>query len=740
MSRILGAGIGKRPGRIFAASMGDDFLPLRRHGYHVFRFMSRRSKKKTESGEIPSRRSGALARPAVEMPKKATAHSAEAGSPPAGWPGRWTVPGVCILLAAMVWVVFGQTLGFSFVNYDDNYYVYNNPIVEKGLTLPGILWAFTHVWAANWHPLTWLSHMLDCQFYGLNAGGHHLTNVLLHTATVILLFLVLRRMTGCLWRSAFVAAVFAIHPLRVESVAWVAERKDVLSGLFFMLTLGAYVHYARHPWSPARYGLVLLLFALGLMCKPMLVTLPLLLLLLDVWPLNRLQTQAGAEPVFRLARRPIPRRLIFEKLPLFALAIASVVITLFAQMRVVESSENLSLSTRLGNALLAYVAYMGQMFWPSGLAVLYPLTAGGVRVAGVAPSLVLLAGISMGVFLLRRRYPYLLTGWAWYLLMLLPVIGIVQVGLQARADRYTYLPQIGLYLLLTWAAADLCAGRRHRRVVLGGGAVIILIALMFCARAQTAYWRNSELLWTHTLACTPDNFTARYGLGNALLQAGNVDEAIAQLRKALVFNPGLAKAHSSLGNALLQKGNVDEAIAQYQIALQIDPRSEEACYNFGNALLRQGKVDEAIAQYQKALEIKPDFAEAHFNLGAALFHEGKEDEAIAQYQRALQIKPDKPEVQNNLAWVLATSPHASLRDGNQAVALAQRANQLTGDGNPIMLDTLAAAYAEAGRFPEAVATAQRALHLAEARSDMALAESLQSQLKLFQAGRPFHSP
>ena len=362
--------------------------------------------------------------------------------------------------------------------------------------------------------------MLDCQFYGLNAGGHHLTNVLLHTATVILLFLVLRRMTGCLWRSAFVAAVFAIHPLRVESVAWVAERKDVLSGLFFMLTLGAYVHYARHPWSPARYGLVLLLFALGLMCKPMLVTLPLVLLLLDFWPLNRLQTHAGTEPVFRLARRPIPRRLIFEKLPLFGLAIASVVITLFAQRRVVESSENLSLPMRLGNALLSYVAYMDQMFWPSGLAVLYPLTAGGVRLAGVALSLVLLAGISMGVFILRRRHPYLLTGWAWYLLMLLPVIGIVQVGLQARADRYTYLPQIGLYLLLTWAAADLCAGRRHRRVVLGGGAAIILIALIFCARAQTAYWRNSELLWTHTLACTPDNFTARYGLGNALLQSG----------------------------------------------------------------------------------------------------------------------------------------------------------------------------------------------------------------------------
>ncbi len=327
--------------------------------------------------------------------------------------------------------------------------------------------------------------MLDCQFYGLNAAGHHLTNVLLHTATVILLFLVLRRMTGCLWRSAFVAAVFAIHPLRVESVAWLAERKDVLSGLFFMLTLGAYVRYARHSWSPARYGLVVLLFALGLMCKPMLVTLPVVLLLLDYWPLNRLQTNAGTEPVYRLARWHIPRRLVIEKLPLLGLTVASCAITLFAQTRVIQSSGNLTLPMRMGNALISCVAYMKQMFWPSGLAVLYPLTARGVRVEAVVLSLVVLAGISMGVFILRHRCPYLLTGWVWYLIMLLPVIGILQVGVQARADRYTYLPGIGLYVLLTWAATDWCARWRYHRLVLGSFSAVILVALIFCAHAQT---------------------------------------------------------------------------------------------------------------------------------------------------------------------------------------------------------------------------------------------------------------
>jgi hypothetical protein len=370
--------------------------------------------------------------------------------------------GVCIFLLGAIWVVFGQTLGHGFVNYDDEEYVYGNPQVIHGLNLKGVEWAFTHSVMGNWHPLTVMSHMLDCQFYGLHAGGHHLTNLLLHAATAILLFLVLRQMTGALWPSAFVAAVFAIHPLRVESVAWVAERKDVLSGLFFMLTLVAYVRYVRKPPSLGRYLMVMFLFALGLMCKPVFVTLPFVLLLLDYWPLNRVPTATDCRNHF-----PIPRRLILEKLPLFGLAAASCAATLFTQTFALPSFEQISLPLRVGNALISYVTYLGQMFWPSGLAVFYPFAARDVGVARVVLSLVVLAGISTGVFVLRRR-PYLLTGWLWYLIMLAPVIGIVQVGGQAQADRYTYLPQIGLYLLLTWAAADLCAGWRYRRVVLGG--------------------------------------------------------------------------------------------------------------------------------------------------------------------------------------------------------------------------------------------------------------------------------
>jgi hypothetical protein len=382
--------------------------------------------------------------PAGEMPEVEDSRSLKSESHTAGLNDRWLVPGVCIFLAAVIWGVFGQTLGHEFVNYDDNAYVYENPEVAQGLTLLGIIWAFTHVHSANWHPLTWISHMLDCQFYGLNPGGHHLTNILLHTATAILLFLVLRRMTGFLWRSAFVAAVFAIHPLRVESVAWVAERKDVLSGLFFMLTIGAYVHFVqkseiRNPkfeagnqalslqfLSSGYYWLVLLFFALGLMCKPMLVTLPLMLLLLDYWPLGRV---AGGEwPVTRFGVQ-VPQlpgatkrseggstlnHLLLEKLPLLGLAVASGVVTLFAQHEATQPFENMSLPLRMGNALISCVAYLGQMFWPSGLAVLYPFAAGDVWVSKVVLSLVLLAGISGGVFVLRRR-PYFLTGFRWAL-------------------------------------------------------------------------------------------------------------------------------------------------------------------------------------------------------------------------------------------------------------------------------------------------------------------------------------
>ncbi|MGP8200264.1 MAG: tetratricopeptide repeat protein [Limisphaerales bacterium] len=676
----------------------------------------------------------------------------------------WRVAVLCFVLAAITFAVFGQTAQHEFVNCDDPDYVYGNPIVAQGLTLKGMIWAFTVFHADNWHPLTWLSHMLDCQLYGLHPGGHHTTNVLIHTVTVILLFLVLRQMTGALWRSAFVAAVFAIHPLRVESVAWVAERKDVLSGLFFMLTLAAYVRYARRPWSLARYGLVMLPFAMGLMCKPMLVTLPVVLLLLDYWPLQR----AGRTKLSVLA---------LEKLPLLALSAASCVITFLAQTGAILSTEKLPLPLRFGNALVTSMGYLGQMVWPAGLALLYPYPQKGQPGWEVALAGTLLAGLSVVVWRERRTQPWLLTGWVWYLVMLLPVAGIIQVGVQAHADRYTYLPQIGIYLAVAWLVAEWGVKWLQRgplRVASGSLMTGIIAVLMVCAWKQTASWENDEALWSRSLACTTDNAAAHLNLGTALLAGGRVDDAITQYQQALHINPDYADAHFNLGNALRKNGRVEDAIAQYQQTLHINPNYAEARLNLGVAFLAGGRVDDAITQYEAALHINPNYAEARVNLGNALAQKGKLDDAVTQYQLALQIRPDDevahvslgivlaragrageaishlqkalqlkpadPEIQNNLAWLLATCPEAPLRDGNKAVELARQANALTGGGNPVVLHTLAAALAEAGRFSEALETAQRALALAAAQSNTRLAGQLQIEMKLYQTGSAFHLP
>jgi len=673
----------------------------------------------------------------------------------AGWRKQgWQVAAVCLVLAAITFAIFGRTTGFEFVNYDDKSYVYDNAMVSKGLTLRGIVWAFSGH-ASNWHPLTWIFHMLDCQFHGLHPGGHHLTNVVLHTATVISLFLVLRRMTGALWRSAFVAAVFAIHPLRVESVAWVAERKDVLSGLFFMLTIGAYVRYGRLPWSFARYGLVALLFAMGLMCKPMLVTLPAVLLLLDYWPLER-KASIG--------------RLVMEKLPLLALSAGSCVVTLLVQSEAIHENAQLPLPLRLANALAACMVYLGQMIYPAGLAVFYPYPLNGLPSWEVALAGALLAGISAVAAWQWRKRPWILVGWLWYLVMLLPVVGVIQVGSQAHADRYTYLPQIGICVAATWLVAQW----RLNRAVLGSLMAGVVAVLMLCAWKQTAYWKDSETLWAHTLDCTTGNFVAELGIGNALdqngtlreamahyqkalkinpdnvealnnlgndlRQTGRVDDAIIHYQKALQIRPGFAAAHYNLGIALGQKGRLVEAIDQYREALRSDPDYVDARINLGGALLQTGRLDEAIAHLQKALQLNPNLVGAHNNLGNAFLQKGNASEAIVQFQQAVQLKPDDPWPKNNLAWLLATSAEASLRNGRKAVDLATQAGELAGRDNPIILHTLAAALAEAGRSAEAVATAQRALHLAELQSNTKLAGALQSEIKLYQAGRPFQGP
>ncbi len=737
---------------------------------------------------------------------------------------RWRVAGLCLLLAAITFAVFGQTSGFGFVNFDDDVYVFDNAKVTGGLSTTGLVWVFTHADCSLYHPLTMLSLMADYQLHGLHAGGYHFTNVVLHAASAILLFLILWQMTGALWRSAFVAALFAIHPLRVESVAWVAERKDVLAAFFFMLTLGAYVRYVRQPNSLARYLMVTAAFVLALLCKPTVVTLPFVLLLLDYWPLQRLESVG---------------RLLLEKLPLLALAAGACAMTVLAAGQGIAARANVSMLSRLGNALVSYAVFLRQMVWPEGLAPFYPQPEKGYPVWTTALSFLSLALITGGVLAFGRKRRWLLAGWLWYLGMLTPMIGLVQAGAFARADRMTYLPQIGLYLLLTWTAADLSAGWRYRRVALGGLAAAILVALILCARTQTAYWRDSENLWTHTLACTTDNDVACNNLGVALFQKGRVDEATSQYQMALKLNPGYADAHVSLavvfikegrfdqaitqclealrinpghanahmnlGMALFQKGRVDEAAAQYQMALKLKPgyadahvnlavvliqkgRFDEAitqCLealrinpdhanahmnlgvalgrkgrvdeaighlqkalqtgpddvsahnNLGTLLFRTGRVDEAMAQYQKALAIEPDSADAHYGLGNVFHQKRSTAEAIAEYQKALQIKPVNPEVQNNLAWLLATSSETSLRNGVKAVELARQANELTGGASPIVLHTLAAAFAEVGRFNDARQSVQKAIELAPAAGQKDLLGQLNDELKHYEAGLPF---
>ena len=777
---------------------------------------------------------------------------------------------VCLILALVTLLAYLPVCHHSFVLFDDSDYVTDNRMVQAGLTWAGIKWAFTTGHASNWHPLTWLSHMLDVQLFGTGPTAPHVVNVLFHVANTVLLFIVLRRLTGALWQSTWVAALFALHPLHVESVAWVAERKDVLSAFFFLLTLWAYGKYVessrvRNSRSGAWYGCALLLFALGLMSKPIVVTLPFVLLLLDYWPLRRL-----AIGDWQL----VTRHLVREKVPFFLLSALSCVVTFVAQHKggTVRSLASFSVGERFGNGLVSYGQYLGRTFWPVELAVFYPhpgqWPAGQVMLAGV-----LVAGLCLGAAWLGRRFPFAVVGWYWFVGMMIPVIGLVQVSNQSMADRYTYLPLIGVFMIVAWGAGEVVARWELPKVVVGIAAGGVAVACAAGTEAQLGYWRDSESLFRHALAVTKDNFVAYNSLGNALLEKGQVDEAIAHFQKTLEIQPDYADVHNNLGNALLQKGRVDEAIAHFQRALKILPNHELAHYNLGNALLQKGRVDEAINQFQKALEIRPDYADAHnnlgnvllqkgrvdeaitqfqkalatqsdfadahnnlgaallekgrvdeaitqfqkalgiqlnhsnahYNLGNALLRKGQTDEAITHYQKALEIKPSDADTHNNLgtalvlkdrldeamthfqrvleiqpgfaqahdnlafillrkgqvreaaahyqtalklepdnaralsnfAWVLATWPEPSVRDGARAIELAQRANRLADGQDPVILCALAAGYAEGGRFAEAVTAAQRALQLAAARSDAALADALRSQIKLYQAGFPF---
>lgn len=643
---------------------------------------------------------------------------------------------VCLGLVAVTWAIFGQTLAHDFVNFDDHVYVYENPLVIRGLSTEGIVDAFTHAHARNWHPLTTLSHILDCQLYGLKAGGHHLTNVILHTISVLLLFLVLKQMTAAFWQSAFVAVLFTVHPLHVESVAWIAERKDVLSAVFFILTLAAYARYARSP-SALRYLLVALLFTFGLMSKPMLVTLPFVLLLLDYWPLGRI---GGHKSEVR-SRLP---RLITEKIPLFALSAFSCIATFFAQRQGPSAIDQLPFLWRLNNAFVSYVTYIWQMLWPARLAVFYPHPNDSLPLVEVIMAIAFLVVISLLVIYLRRTKPYLVTGWFWYLGMLVPVIGLVQVGEQAHADRYTYLPQVGLYIMIAWTVGDLLleSTSHTRRALVGLVAAIAIVSLGVRAFAQASYWKNSETLWNHTLAVTGENDVAHNNLGFLFLRSGELDKAISEFQAALDIRSGNTETHYSLGAALIQSnlGNAlarkqlwDEAIDHFQEAVRLRPDYGDAYFNLGSVLFQQGQLDQAIAQWQKALAIRPRDAEAHRNIASAFRKQGNVKEAISEYEQALNIVPEDSVALNNLAWILATSSDPSMRDGARAVTLAVKAVQTSGGRDPTFVRTLAAARAEAGQFTEAVAIAEAAKALATTQNKPELTSRLEDEITLYRA-------
>jgi tetratricopeptide (TPR) repeat protein len=759
-----------------------------------------------------------------------------------------------LALGAITLALYLPTLRHGFVAYDDQQYVTQNRHVQDGLTVKGLGWAFGfHV--SNWHPLTWISHMVDCQIYGLHPGGHHLTNALLHTANTVLLFMVLSGMTGALWRSAIVAALFAWHPLHVESVAWVAERKDVLSAFFFILTLGVYAKYVTRR-TASFYALALFFFALGLMSKPMVVTLPFVLLLLDYWPLERIRLPVtDYRSLFRL---------VLEKIPFLVLSIVACVLTIKAQSRAhaIASTAGLPISNRIAHALISYAHYISATLLPTHLAVYYPYET-IIPATKLVTACLILVIISVVTVCYSRKLPYLLVGWLWFLGMLVPVIGLVQVGEQAWADRYAYLPSIGLFLAAVWGFAEVFQRRGHGTVgtprptspALVGRewqaelrlptapcvlAIGVCTAMLVATSLQLRYWKNTRTLFEHAAAVTHKNYMAVTLLGSLLAKEGRFDEAIDRYNSALSWKPDYPEAHFFLGNALDQQGKLDEAITEYQKALGYQPILEQTHIFLGAALTKQQKLEEAKVQYLAALKVNPESAVAHNNLAKLLQTEGKLDEAMEHYSAALKfdpglaqarnnlgvillarnkttegtrelrealrlnpgdleteynlalaliqqqqwnesaellgkvvekrgndanahcqfaialthlqrtrealshfasallIQPDFPDALDGLSWILATAQNPVLRNGTEAVRMAERACALTNRKDAQKLKTLAAAYAEGGRYADAVSTLETAL--AGSGPNASTTNEMQPMLAAFKAGEPWRDP
>ena len=700
---------------------------------------------------------------------------------------------ICLWLALVTLLVYVPVFQAQFIGHDDPDYVTANPHVLSGITLANLHWAFITTHAAYWHPLTWISLMLNSQYFGSGAGAFHAVNLLLHVANTLLLFLWLLRATGAKWRSALVAALFALHPLHVESVAWISERKDVLSTLFWMLALMAYTHYAK-TGRISRYLIALLLFGIGLMAKPMLVSLPFVLLLLDYWPLRRF---AGHKTF----------RLLIEKLPFLAFSIASASITLLAaRERAMTPLDTLPIFVRVENAALACTAYIGKMFSPTGLAVIYPYNLHPSPIFALL-SLAALVIVSAAVIPIRRHKPYLFTGWLWFLVTLAPVNGIAQAGTQSMADRFTYIPLIGLFVIVAWGGWEALNALRIPLVAQAIGASVALALCAGLTRAQLQYWHDSVALFQHAANVTVDNGIAEANLGFALAEqahydeaivhyktalqnqpratiwnnlgqsliaTGKLQEAISAFQQALNLNPSFGSAHHNLALALARSGRqqeslghfgdaarlepenasvhnnyaimlgragrTTEAIQQFQMALRLAPGMATTHFNLANLLAQQHAQDEAMAHYLEALRLNPGLVEAHCNIASLLLEKGRTEDAVAHYIAALQTKADYLPAMVSLAWVYATaSDEAGSQHAAEAVRLAEQACRISGCKQSGVLDTLAAAYANAGRFEEAVKTDEEALSIAKVAGENNFADSIRARIDLYKKRSPFRA-
>jgi len=654
---------------------------------------------------------------------------------------------IALLLALITLVVYLPVSQHDFLDYDDDVYVTQNPAIQHGFTWAAIKWAFTTGYASNWHPLTWLSHMLDCELFGLNAGAHHLDNVVFHAANAVLLFVLLWRMTsfradasarqaGTFWPSAFVAALFAWHPLHVESVAWVSERKDVLSTFFALLALLSYTKYAKEN-SRRDFWIALVFFALGLMSKPMLVTLPFVMLLLDFWPLNRVEgfrlKVAGSKIIqpstFNL-------QLVIEKWPFFLLAAISCVVTFLAQRaEAVVALDRVPLGLRFENVPVAYVRYLSKTVWPVNLAVIYPLPKQWPW-PGVAAATAVLIFLSVMAWRGRRQSPWLLVGWLWFLGTLVPVIGLVQVGAQALADRYTYVPLIGIFIAVAFQVGKWVEQFQIPKTAASIAAIAVLTACITGTQHQLRYWEDSRSLFTHALAVTKDNFTAQLDLGVALAEEGKPDEALSHYRETLRLYPELYQADINIGDLLDDMGKPSEALIYCRKAVELNPNRAPLHNTLGIVLAELGRFNEAANEFNTAARLDPTYPWAHFEMGKALLKQGRDAGAIDRFREALRLDPENFQILTYIAHVLAAEENPGIRDGKTALILAAKANALTGGRQPLVLDAFGMACAETGDFTNAIELTQKAFDIATA-AKMKNLEPMKQRLQLYKNRQPW---